>query len=430
MRWIDLHNVEYGECVVLGTDSNSLLMVDCGSLNTVIREGARNFKEYAQKSLTARYSGVAHRAFLLTHYHRDHACGLWDILDAQPNYFEELYLPCSPCDERGLPLLLEFALFAYVFLPRQGFCGQVSTGALKSFSRVLRQTQQGTAYALGQGDCFVSGGVTFECLWPPRQDYPFDEMFADAVERLHRYVEQPEQPGTDLLQDFLDDFYTFCNLYTRLCTQCPVQSADAAAALAVLDRIDALAPALACLPAAAEVCALLESQPVREAYSRQVNAASLVFQNVRTESGSTDDVLMTGDATPETIAAVEPLLYHDYYAVKAPHHGTHSAVSPVLLGLSAAHVLLSCGEAPDGARCIAAEWAAMPAMKHCTNANCAFLQAGGGCCNRTALCWDSGGLALRCPGNRRGEPLCGIRVVGTQARGCVCDTGTQERRLW
>lgn len=432
MHWVDLHNVEYGECIALGTGPRSMLMVDCGSLNTTIREGERNFKDFATHSLTARYSGVPHRAFLLTHYHRDHSCGLWDILDARPDYFEELYLPCSPCDERGLPLLLEFALFAYVFLPRQGFCGQVSTGALKAFSRVLRQTRQGTAYAIGQGDTFASGDVTYECLWPPRQDFPFDDRFVDAVERLHLCVESPYQPGAYLLRQFLDLLYEFCNLYVEFCTKFPVSSADASRTLAVLNRIDDLAPSLWHLPAAVDVRAILENQSVREAYSNQVNAASIVFQNCRDTEDATDDILMTGDATPETIAAVEPSLYHDYYILKAPHHGTASAVSLVLTGLSAAHVLISCGEDPGGTRQIAADWAAMPAMKHCTGGSCAFLEESGCCCTRTAVCWDSGGgglaggLALRCPGNRSGEIPCGIRVVGTAEYGCICDTGAQE----
>ena len=37
MRWIELNNVEYGECIVLGGRDRSILMVDCGSMNQKVR---------------------------------------------------------------------------------------------------------------------------------------------------------------------------------------------------------------------------------------------------------------------------------------------------------------------------------------------------------------------------------------------------------
>ncbi|MDD4807146.1 hypothetical protein [Caproicibacterium lactatifermentans] len=428
MAWVDIHNVGCGECIVLNSGQN-MLMTDCGSLNTCLPSG-QNFKEYVQQSLTERYSGVPYRAFLLSHFHRDHVCGLWDILSCQPDYFSEIYLPCSPCDERGLPLLLEFALFAYAFLPRQGYCGQVSTSALKAFSRALRRTEQGCVYALGQGDTFVCGSVTYECLWPPRENFPFDDDFVRIVEQLHRAVMDPDQPGGNLLQNFLDDFYEFCNQYLEFCKEIPVSQNAAERAQIVLDRISAQVPHLAMLPAAEEVCNILESRTARDSYSRQTNAASLLFQNVREGKDSTDDVLFTGDATPETMEEVEPLLYRDYYLLKVPHHGLPGALSPVLTAISAEHIVVSGGEVPGSGARPAVEWAAAPGMKHCTAPVCSFLsQESSGCC-RTAVCPTTGRLALRCPGNRGGDPPCGIRVLGSTGRGCICDLSAREQRFW
>ncbi len=419
--WADLQNVGCGECVVLG-GQDSMLMVDCGSLNTILPGTERSFKEFVTQSLTAHYCSVPHRAFLLSHFHRDHSCGLWDILKSQPDYFEEIFLPCSPCDGRGLPLLLEFALFAHVFLPRQGYCGQVSTGALKAFSRVLDPAQTCRAYALGQGDSFRNGGIRYECVWPPRDGFPFDRAFTDVVEALHRCAQAP-QLGEDLLRQFLDLLYAFCNSYLAMCESFPVRRDDADRPRDVLEQIDGLAPLLQRLPAAEELRGLLEDRTARELYSRQTNAASLMVQS---SSGGSGGVLMTGDATPEALAAAEPLLYHDYYILKAPHHGLPGSVSPTVAGLAAAHILISCGERIPGWRADAG-WAALPGRKHCTASACAFFP-GGGCCSRTALCWDFGGLALRCPGNRGGEPPCGIRVAGAGGLGCICDAN--RRKLW
>ena len=38
MHWLEMHNMEYGECIVLGGKS-TMLMVDCGTVNQYIREG-------------------------------------------------------------------------------------------------------------------------------------------------------------------------------------------------------------------------------------------------------------------------------------------------------------------------------------------------------------------------------------------------------
>ena len=37
MQYIELHNVEYGECIVLGGGRGEILMVDCGSVSQRLR---------------------------------------------------------------------------------------------------------------------------------------------------------------------------------------------------------------------------------------------------------------------------------------------------------------------------------------------------------------------------------------------------------
>ena len=39
MERIELHDVEYGDCTVLVGRSNSILMVDCGSVSRYTRQG-------------------------------------------------------------------------------------------------------------------------------------------------------------------------------------------------------------------------------------------------------------------------------------------------------------------------------------------------------------------------------------------------------
>ena len=96
MQWLELHNVEYGECIVLGGAHHDILMVDCGSINQKIREGNLDFSDYVDPTLMERYSACSGRAFLLTHYHRDHLCGLYQMLAKRGGYFDRILLPVSP----------------------------------------------------------------------------------------------------------------------------------------------------------------------------------------------------------------------------------------------------------------------------------------------------------------------------------------------
>lgn len=399
-----------------------VLMVDCGSADLLLPDG-RPFKAHVQESLAARYQTAPRRAFLLTHYHRDHVCGLFDLLAARPGYFDEVYLPCAPCDAFGRALLLEFALFAWAVLPRQAGLGLVNLGALRAFDRVLRAGAP-EVYAVGQGDRFSSDNVTYQCLWPPRMDFQFDEDFTDAVDRL-RLLFLRANPGERICARFLALAQAFCASYIDSCAQSPVDPAHVARTADLLEQLDALTPALRRLPAARQAAELLTDRAIREVYAAQANAASVVFQNVRDTRASIADVLMTGDATPAVFDAIADQLLPDYYAIKAPHHGTASGWSPLLAGRGA-HILISAG-AGSSAGCIAPEWPeqAGRAILHCTNPEaCAWWTESGCGCARTVCCGDRPipELALHCLGNRGVDPPCGIRVVDASGiRGCICD---------
>ena len=115
MKWLELLNMEYGECVVLGGGDRSLLMVDCGSVSQKLREGDVPLDAWLE-TIAARYEPAMERWFLLTHFHRDHLSGFQKLLESREGYFSRVFLPRTPVDSHGVPLLLEYALFAYLFL--------------------------------------------------------------------------------------------------------------------------------------------------------------------------------------------------------------------------------------------------------------------------------------------------------------------------
>ena len=160
--------MEYGECVVLEGRDRSVLMVDCGSVSQRLREGDVPLESWVDQ-IADRYQSSMDRHFLLTHFHRDHLSGFQRILENREGYFSRVLLPRSPLDSRGVPLLLEFALFAYLFAQPQSDSFQVNTWCVKAFRALSQRLGQDRIFTLGAGDRFHFDGVEYQVLWPPNR---------------------------------------------------------------------------------------------------------------------------------------------------------------------------------------------------------------------------------------------------------------------
>ena len=425
MKSVDLHNVEYGECVVLNGHNGGILMVDCGSSNQKIRERDVPFTAYVNPTLLELYGNCPERSFLLTHFHRDHLCGLMQILSARPGWFQRIFLPAQPCDRYGSPLLLEFALFVYSFLGRQTDYAIVNVSSLKILERAVQLTPAAQVVPVGQGDCFGFDGVAYDVLWPPRRDCVFSDLFAGAVEEMNVCLSSPFLP--ECARQFLALKNAFCQAYLACCAGGPLDALRVAECSRLLAEIDALLPAVNLLPSAPDIQEILNRPVTKAAYTEELNAASVVFHNRRTQEASTDDILMTGDASPETLDALAELLYENYYIIKAPHHGTASHWSHLLSEISSSHILVSNGDYQQAGK-IAPAYLELPAVKHCTNCSACDWYAVSGCsCNRMAVCYDlanGAGLTIKCPYvcGAQQSPDCGIFIVGAAGRrSCLCD---------
>ena len=160
MDWIELVNMEYGECVVLGTRRGEILMVDCGSVNQTLRDGDVPLSAWYE-TLGERYAPAQDRYFLLTHYHKDHIAGFFKLLEREEGYFHRVFLPRAPADETGRPLLLEYALFAYLFQPTQSEDYRVNTACVRMFRTLREKLGEDRIFTLGKGDRFSFGEVDY-----------------------------------------------------------------------------------------------------------------------------------------------------------------------------------------------------------------------------------------------------------------------------
>lgn len=434
MDFIELNNVEYGECIVMAGRQSNMLMVDCGSINQKLRETEMSLDDRFVQ-IADRYSTYMDRYFLLTHYHRDHMNGFKKILDAYPGFFGRVWIPVSPTDAAGYPAALDFALFAYMFMPYQSDTSQVNTSCVKIFQTISNTLGSERIFTLKSGDTFTFDNTEYEVLWPIEENYPFDSELLNATEQLNILFSSPFLRADE--KKFMELKAQFLPLYVRCCRAFSVSGREApdkrrsfiSRLLGLLAELDKLKETLQKSPRAYDVTEIINHPLVAGVYSDTANSASVVFQNIRKKGPGPQDILMTGDCTPETIAAISHRLYDGYHILKAPHHGTLSGYSPLFSDMAFSHILISNGEYHAGGA-IAQEYIDMQdTVRHCTgNAACKWFAAAGGCCNRLCICYDKeheAGLTIKCPATTHASSAPGCRIVTAGCRDtqvCFCDS--------
>ncbi|MGX8700248.1 MBL fold metallo-hydrolase [Caproiciproducens sp.] len=406
---MELHQMNRGECVVLRGADKNILMVDCGETAFGGVSG-----------LMKRYAGIRSRGFLLTHWHGDGLRALDRILRVNPNYFHRIYLPVSPRDKKGKPLLLEFALFSHVFQKQEEGIFDLSTAVLTLLPVLAAKTGADRLFPLQADGSFCFDKVDYDVLWPAAQAFPFTDLFSSAVENMNVCLSSPFLP--EAAREFLRLKERFCAAYADCCRVSPMEQADIDRMAELYGRIGQLAPRLRELPPAQDIAEILGRPTTRTAYAFECRASGVIFHNRRKSEASTDDILMTGAAEPESMDAVSPRLYDGYYILKAPQHGVSRAWSHIFGEISASHILITHGKEP-----IAGEYVDLPAIRHCTDcAGCPWMQSSGCCCNRLSCCYELSppGLTIKCPSCRDPEidRPCGISVISpARAPSCLCD---------
>lgn len=435
--FIDIHDVGYGECIVFEGTQNKILMIDCGSMNTVLKSSGIKFKEYVVDFIVPRYQDAQEKNFLLTHFHKDHFCGLKYILKKQKNYFDNIYLPYPALDENNRALLLEAAIYAFAFLKRQQICANMSINALFIFDFLKKNSCANKIFPLKRDDIFEFSGVNYKVLTPFFDYFPFSRAFSDIIESLDAILKDSSQ--TELVNEFFYLRNLFCEEYVNccdLCRECKSFSNEyIGESIEKLNfymaELNNLSKKLIYSDVASEILSILNNENTRMQYSGAQNSASIVFQNDQqdTQKAATwsKNILMTGDVTCEILNLLENDFFQCYNVIKAPHHGTNNYQSDILNRLMCSHVIISNGEYHVGGK-ISADYSKIDAIKHCTGIkNCAYFLENKSCCNRTLFC-DSlqkdGELSSHCKKNSFSDGLkcCGIYVVSSCGdRGCYCD---------
>lgn len=426
MDRIELHNVEYGDCTVLVGRDQSILMVDCGSVSQYVRQGNADI-DARFDAIFRRYAAAAERQFLLTHYHRDHMNGFLKKLQADPNYFDRVYIPAIPGTADSSPML-ELALFARHFAAPQSDFAQINTACLSIFELLQKNVGAGRIFTLRAGDVFSFDSTRFAVLSPESTDFPYSPQLLDAVERLNSSL-APFSAAADFLRlksAYIEAYENCQSAFSPASRASDTQLSALLSHLSALwNDLETLRGTLEHIPGVQTVHDILSDTALRSLYTETQNDLSLVFHNIRIRAGGMD-ILMPGDASGAVLNRLAPKLYDGYYAVKAPHHGTESHYPTVFQSMPIAHLLISNGEYHAGSP-VSGHYTASESIKHCTNHfACRWFSENESCCNRLLRCWEqpaSGTLTLKCvsaAGNRRTP--CNIYVFGhSGVHGCHCD---------
>lgn len=424
MKHIEMLNVEFGDCTVLVGNHSNILMVDCGSMNNRLRRPEMDIRQVFS-FIRNRYLAAGRREFLLTHYHRDHICGLWNILRENPHYFGRIYIPVLPLDKDGGNPLVELSIYAFIFLSGQTDCAQINTACLTIFSRLREAVGTDNIFTLSQGDCFTFDGTEYQVVSPQRDNFTFAGSIYSAIEEMRKI-----SASAELQENISHVLHTYNSCITEFSASSAISFQKRLLALDALEEAISSTKRLREKLTVPSICnqisEIFGGRSFSQDYSEAANSASIVFHN-KVHQGTASDILMTGDA-PITESMSE-LLHESYFAAKAPHHGTASGYSNFFAQLSAnvSHILISNGDYRDDTS-IYPGYTNLEAIKHCTNhTNCQYYIENGSCCNRLSFCYDQPAgtdLALRCAATRNPSvaPYCKIYVITpAEGRSCFCE---------
>lgn len=431
MLFIDVHNVGYGECIVFEGEKNQILMIDCGSMNNFLKDSQCKFKNYVSDIIMPRYSEAKEKSFLLTHFHKDHFCGFKHVLKKQKNYFDKIYIPYPAVGENERALLLEVAIYAFVFLKRQQSCANMSTNSLFIFNFLKKNSYAKRVIPLKRDDIFKFSGINYKVLSPFCNSFPFSKSFVNVIETLDSFIKD------FLKKEQADEFFRlkslFCKEYINCSNLCRKEDFLSDTVYNSVNDLQSYLMGLNNLSkiiyfesAANKVISFLNKESTKLEYSLAQNSASIVFQNEFFDKFGGSNILMTGDVNSEILNLLENDLFQNYNVIKVPHHGTANYYSNVLNKLNCSHMIISNGEYYAGGK-IFCNYANNKAIKHCTNNNCDYFKKFDSCCNRLLFCESlnkRGDLSSRCSKKHIscGLNSCKIYINSeSENKGCYCD---------
>lgn len=307
-------NVGFGDCFVINNQKEYLL-VDCG---TVSFAGNNNLFYDFDDLVNFIGTLIPKRncSSVITHFHEDHYRGFKILADNHNNIFETTYIPNLFICNDGRPVLLELAIYLYMFLDRTIMSYVVSENILQHIEMVTKLTKNNNIHSVSQGKIINLGYIDFDVLWPKLDFDDWSYSIMDILRELDSYTENNAQfkKAKDNLLANMKKWYEITdekNLKNN-------KEFDRIIKLQrkYLKQLNKIKKDDINFKDASSVV----KHHFTSVFSKSNNSASIVFQNCDKK------ILMMGDIEKRIIAGeIQPYFIDDLYnIVKVPHHGTHS----------------------------------------------------------------------------------------------------------
>ena len=382
---VTMFQMGFGESILIHQD-DSCLLVDCGSeskhSNEYFDDVVKELEKYTKRSL------------LISHFHEDHMNGVKYLYDHCTQGFDIVFLPnIFEKGNKALELLIVQHL--------------KDLGTKKSESYQLWQLLLNLIKAKNQvqliqrGDDFVGSACQFRALWPVNDNKKVVALWnqieasannigfslqqiseaADWLRETMRWITEDGDVAVKYSraeEAVSASFENFLNLRTRYIELISRKDEDAKRKTTQLQAL---------------------FKKLKD------NEHSIVFHTV---DGHQLQVLMTGDATKESILdiannSVLPYISikDNYHVLKAPHHGTATHYCDLSPWFNYDRLLISNGETPKSSRGpIAEQYLLNGRAKHvyCTNtirSRCEYMKKHNQCADVCVDC-KAGGVRVNC----------------------------------
>lgn len=337
---LEMVNVGFGDCFILYDNINKIsFMVDFGS------RGFKNsnFKRIDQLAeyLKSTYIDSNSKNFaLITHFHLDHYSGFNYLSKHYSNIFDAVYIPylCIEDSSSHKIVLLELAIYYYLFLNKESYTWQVSNNILNQIKIVTTLAKNNNVICLSSWDNFSCNDREFQVIWPDKE-----VKFENTLIEYNKYLDSLTSNLSDfneIKNKIIDNMKEWYEYTSKKNNSDINRNSDELGQIIknqdqYLDLLDKFRN---------KYSGLLEKGIYNsmkyystKLFSRSNNSASLVFHDkinkkqltwpndeVSVTKEQNNIILMTGDIEATIVDKYLKDRFHSekYYILKAPHHGT------------------------------------------------------------------------------------------------------------
>jgi len=353
-------NVGFGDCFIILDDTNNVsFMIDFGSRG--YRNSYFNSINKLAEHIKSIYIDTNRRNYaLITHFHLDHYSGFNYLSKHYSDIFDAVYIPYLNIEDKnsGKIVLLELAIYYYLFLNKTSYTWRVSKNILKQIKIITTLAKNNNVICLSSWDKFSCSDRKFQVIWPDKEMNFKDTLIKHIIQldNLTGDLDDFNELKSKILHN-MKKWYEYTSITNDKDSKIYREQIDEIiqSQELYLKKLDKLRDKYSGLLDKDDIYHSFKYYSTR-LFSRSNNSASIVFHDkvnekqlirqkdevaVTTELNNL--ILMTGDIEASIVNEYLIDRFHSqkYHVLKAPHHGTQGHYTENLP--EAQNILISTG---------------------------------------------------------------------------------------